>query len=298
MAEIESYPVDFLLVHTGEWDPVSFLADALREAADQAYEEIDESQDFGDAVDVRYTHVRGAATLTGLTLTFEGGEGEARDAVESVVTLLRDEVEGGGPLLHALKFDDPLLRLSLARYAAELFPVEMQLREALSVVLLGTYEGDGEKLLQEVKPIASKDFDAGTARAALQNELFYLTFTDYKTLNVRGGKQEDHLLRCLREASSFEEAKRMIDRDPVHDEDYQDFVASLRQLLDAVERTRNCVAHNRTVPNKTAQNYPAARDSLKVELDRFLNQLAQTDEVPPVTSELQTAPPGESTELP
>ena len=192
-------------------------------------------------------------------------------------------------------FDDLLLQLDLARYAKELFPIEMRLREALSVVLLGTYEGEGGILLREVESNTSKDFNSERARAALQNELFYLTFTDYKTLNARGGKREDHLSRCLREASSFEDAKRMIDRNPVHDENYQDFVASLQRLLDAVERTRNCVAHNRTVPNKTAQSYPAARDSLRVELDRFVAQLAQSDDAAPVGDGLQTDSPEEAT---
>ncbi len=174
---------------------------------------------------------------------------------------------------HVLKFfDDLLLKQSLA-LAQELFALEMKLRRALSIIYLAAYEDGYYNLLRDEKTeIATNEKQTPEHMKKLyENEFFYLLFKQYIYLNQRRlpSKVED-LMILLRDANGFEAFQQELERQPISDEGDRDLLSSLKERLDAVEKLRNCIAHNRTPSGKVIQDYHKARELLDVSLDDFL----------------------------
>ena len=70
--------------------------------------------------------------------------------------------------------------------------------------------------------------------------------------------------------NTVEAIKIELTRIPIKDGTDSDLIASLKQMLDPIERLRNCVAHNRTPTDRIIQNYHNARNELDIKLDEFL----------------------------
>ena len=76
-------------------------------------------------------------TVLGFTL-------ELPDETESPSTVVDDFADAlrAEPIEHIVKFEDPLLHQELAKYAEEIFSLEMKLRRVLSVIYLNAYQED------------------------------------------------------------------------------------------------------------------------------------------------------------
>ncbi len=60
------------------------------------------------------------------------------------------------PIIHLVKFDDPVIRADFAKWAEEIYTLEMKLRRVLSLIYLHAYQdGSPYELLREeiVQPI-------------------------------------------------------------------------------------------------------------------------------------------------
>jgi hypothetical protein len=111
----------------------------------------------------------------------------------------------------------------------------------------------------------------GQLRNRYENEFFHLLFSQYINLNQRKPVTKmDDLLALVRKTDSFESLRSELERVPVLNEADQDFLASLQERLDAVEKLRNCVSHNRTPPDRVAQNYRKVKEDFGERLEQFL----------------------------
>jgi hypothetical protein len=179
------------------------------------------------------------------------------------------------PIVHLVKFEDPLLLQKNQTYAVELFHLEMKLRRVLSIVYLNSYDVEYYELLRDeiTQPLAKEYPTAEQMRKVSENEFFHLTFGQYVGLNNRAlPSKVSEIVEYLRESPTFESFKTELERTPVSDEMDRDFLASLRDRLDPVEKLRNCIAHNRAVPPRIAQDYATAKPGLEAELNGFLQR--------------------------
>ena len=60
---------------------------------------------------------------------------------------------------------------------------------------------------------------------------------------------------------------------PITEERYVDFLASLRQRVDPIEKLRNCVAHNRSISQRIIDDYEMAKGPLLEEIDALLEEI-------------------------
>ena len=178
------------------------------------------------------------------------------------------------PIFHVLKFEDSLLRDELAQRAAEIYALEMKLRRVLTLIYLHAYQsGDPYDLLRDevVKPFNSKEQPSPRQmQAAAENQFFHLTFSQYVNLNQRSEIKLSAMLEIVRAAEQYVVFRQEVLRVPVEHEDDAVLLAGLKDRMDAIERMRNCVAHNRRPTKSVSENYLNARPLLDQMLDEYL----------------------------
>lgn len=177
------------------------------------------------------------------------------------------------PVVHLVKFDDPLIRADLARWGDEIYALEVKLRRVLSFVYLHAYQdGDPYELLREesVQPMKSERPKAQEMKDRAENQFFHLTFGQYVHLNRRPEFKLPDLLALVREKEAYDGFREELARAPVEDEDDAVLLAGLKERMEAIEAMRNCCAHSRRPSKKVEENYLTARPLLDQLLNRYL----------------------------
>lgn len=81
------------------------------------------------------------------------------------------------PVVHLVKFDDPLIRADSAQWAYEIYALEMKLRRVLTLVYLHAYQdGVPYDLLREeiVQPVNKERPNPEHMKALAENQFFHL----------------------------------------------------------------------------------------------------------------------------
>jgi hypothetical protein len=195
--------------------------------------------------------------------------------VETVVSEFASALSETAPILHVLKFEDPLLQEKIAGWAGEMFDIEMKLRRVLSLIYLGAHQDrDPFNLLadEKIRPMTEDSPKPSQMRAAAENQFFYLTFGQYINLNQRVDINLNGLLEILQTMTDFETFRAEITRAPVPSEDDSILIAGLKERMDAIEKMRNCVAHNRRPAKTIVENYENVRPLVETLLDDYLKR--------------------------
>lgn len=203
------------------------------------------------------------------------------ESIRTVVDEFADELQTS-PIEHVVKFEDPLLHQELAQYAQEIFALEMKLRRVLSVIYLSAYQGnDPYDLLREeaARPMAKEQPTPAQMQAAIENQFFHLTFSQYVGLNRRPDiTKVPSLVELIRVKETYEALRSELERVPVGDEDDAVFIAGLKERMEAIEAMRNCVAHNRRPSKRIVDNYVNVLPELEMSLDDIISQWSQVVE--------------------
>jgi hypothetical protein len=252
----------------------NILCDRLREVLEANLNDVDE-----DACDrmiltsferTRPTDGNGPRrAILGFSLDLADDTTSIRDVVDQFAEALMVD-----PIEHAVKCEDPLLRAELATRAEELFAVEMKLRRVLTIIYLHAVPGvDYYDLLREesVQPMASAKPQAAQMKARAENQFFHLTFGQYVGLNQRPAIKD--LAAIIRNEGTYEAFRAELLRQPVEHEDDAGFLAGLKERMDAIEKMRNAVAHNRRPSQKTINDYLNALPLVNQALDEYLSAL-------------------------
>jgi hypothetical protein len=274
--------VRFIAVARGDTDDIEMVLSELLSETLSANQDDFELEDVAGMV--RVTHQRACAEkiledgtalptrLVGFTVSLPN-EVQFPDRVLDEFT---EALPATDPFDHACRFEDGGLKDNLAQIASELFELEMKLRRALTYIYLHAYpHGDPYDLLREEtqKPLAKDPPKPEAMKAAGENPLFHLTFSQYVSLNQRLALKTNDLILLISSSDSFDNLRAEIVRQPVEQEDDAVFIAGLKAKMDAVERMRNCVAHNRRPSDRVRQNYDTARPELESLLDNYLARI-------------------------
>jgi hypothetical protein len=199
--------------------------------------------------------------------------------VDNFVSLL----EADESFKHILKFyDEHLLERNL-EFIPRLFELEMKLRKSISIIYLSTYwDGFYDLLRDDLTEVVKKDGNKPTEeqmKNAQENEFFHLTFSQYINLNkFKPVSDVRKLLDKLSSSFDFEHFKDSIEKVPVTKVAFQDFIASLNQTLNAIEKLRNCIAHNRTPTIRIIEDFERFYVTADELIDTFLGSLSEEQE--------------------
>ena len=259
---------EFLIAY--QVDPKTDMNQVIMESLIDALE--NESDDFNkDAVGgmIQFSHERqrNGFTLIGFAIKLSEKLSHAESVVDNFASTIRDKA----PKSHVVKFEDPLLQAELAKWAAEIFALEMKLRRVLSVIYLNAYQGEEPfSLLRDetVKPMEKPE--QAQMEKATENQFFHLTFSQYINLNQRPQPQLPDILKVIENAEQYDDFRAKICRIPVEDEDDADLITNLKELMGPIEKMRNCVAHNRRPTDKIIANYLSSLPKLDGRLNLYL----------------------------
>ena len=201
---------------------------------------------------------------------------EDTKSIQSVIEEFAEALPDTGPIFHAVKFEDPLLKDELAERATEIFTIEMKLRRVLSLIYLHAYQDDNDPfdLLQDetVQILQRERPRPEQMEAAIENQFFHLLFSQYINLNTRADPLLPSILDFIRNSEQYDVLRAKILRNPIEHEKDAEFLTSLKSLMDPIESMRNCVAHNRRPSRSVIDNYPNARRELEERLNEYLTQ--------------------------
>lgn len=258
--------VEFLIVCHQDNATQEFLKDLITDA-------LIGMDDEESSFDVQVTLVRKQkgidfSVICGFTIEFIDELIEPNEAIQAIVTALKGNNER-----HVLKFYDDVMLKENLHYYQEIYTLEMRLRQALSLIYLSVCDDKYYDLLRDDQiQIASKDKPKETDLAlAVENEFFHLLFSQYVQLNQRRRPTNvADILTLINDMQTYETFRDEITRQPVQDETDGGFLASLKELLDSIEKLRNCVAHNRSSSQRLRGNYIQAKSKLLESLDMFM----------------------------
>ena len=266
---------------TSEADIVEVLKECIVQALVNSQDDFEED-DIEHMIRIKHNrpgedvtgHDGKAETFTILGFELDLPETETAEAIIEDFTKSLMESED---ILHALRFEDPVLQQELADHAAELFPLEMKLRRVLSFIYLHAYQRqDPYDLLKEeiVNPVTT-DLKKRDMVAATENQFFHITFSNYISLNQRRDiRQVDQVLRALQDSENYDVFREEVARRPIADESDAELLDDLQSLMNPIEQMRNCVAHNRRPKAQDRQDYRNTLTALEERLDRFLYELS------------------------
>ena len=264
---------EFLIAY--QVDPKTDMNQVIMESLIDALE--NESDDFDkDAVGgmIQFSHERqrNGFTLIGFAIKLpeKFSHAESVSVIDDFASTIRDK----DPKSHVVKFEDPLLRARLAKWAAEIFALEMKLRRVLSIIYLNAYQGEEPFSLlrgEKVRPMGEPKQEQ--MEKVTENQFFHLNFSQYRDLNQRPQLKLSDILEVIENAEQYDDFRAKICHIPVEDENAADLIANLKELINPIENMRNCVAHNRQPTDKIVADYRIASPKLADRLNQYLADL-------------------------
>lgn len=274
--------VDYLVVCSSEMDLsgemglIEFLTEMLQSALETVDDELPEVDELEKYITIRYTKPReDGRWACGFSIEFDRAEEEIEDLIDNFSESIADYTADctDDRIKHLLKLNDPQLQHTLRKYGKEIFEIEMKLREALSLIFIDTYGKDFYHFVNEttVKPLSPPT--AKEMSESYENQFFFLLFSHYIQINNSKKSDPSKIKEYVEQAEDLADLKQLITpKKPITKTEYVDFLESLRSRVDSIEKLRNCVAHNRSIPEEIIEDYEMAKEPLLESINEFLEK--------------------------
>ena len=207
-------------------------------------------------------------TIFGFALELPEDTDEAQALVEKFSQALAET----DLISHVVKFEDPLLCKNLIQWSKEIFSLEMKLRRILTLIYLNAYQGDFYNLLREESVKFMSPPTVEEMQNTKENHFFYLTFSQYVQLNNRPDPKLCDLLSNIRNSESYNSLYAELNRKPVENQNDAVLLLNIKDKMGAIEKMRNCVAHNRQPSRRTIGSYDLAYQEVNNLLNEYLDQ--------------------------
>lgn len=167
------------------------------------------------------------------------------------------------------KFEDSRFLEVRQVFFKEVFKIEIDLREVISFIFFNTYFASLDLLKDlQVNPV-KKDLQNDELIKNLENEFFYISFSDYKNLLNLKNLKGDEQTKLLEISESFDKWKDKIFNRWIQKEFYIDFINSIKQDLDSLEKFRNAIMHNHSYSINLKQNYESSKNEIIQKINNF-----------------------------
>jgi len=272
--------VDFQIVHSIDSNIKEHLLDLLKQTFDESTtinEEIEERpenlEDWSifNWIDLKYNYKLAKNEnkfITGFSL-------EIDENLEVIIQEFGNNLKDDGKIEVVFKYFDDAMLKNHKKYAEEIFKLEMKLREVFSFIFIDTYRNDYYNLLKEIN-VKTQSINGKNKpnedyyKSHLENEFFFLLFSNYINLNNLKKIEQNDLMEMIRNSNDYNELRDILNRRGITKEKYKDLIASIKESLDPIEKMRNCIAHNRSLPDDDGiESYETARDKLEASIKDF-----------------------------
>lgn len=260
--------VSFQILHNYQADPLKIIGNALHlTMQDDLLIQFDlrTAMDFISIVLTK--PLQSGAIFTSFVLDIETDQYNI-SKYEDLLESFKNRLKASDGFHKLLKYVDEFRAVQYMNYYFELGELEMKIREVFSYIFYNKYSITSNDLFEEfdAKTVGSEDPDELDRR--LENKFFYLTFNGYLRFEKPKDVPVRELIPLIQAKEQFEELRAHLNSRGITVEHHVDFLQAVKTILDPIESVRNCIAHNRQIPNLTDANYTKA----KTELLRFISE--------------------------
>jgi len=258
-------------------DLTEVLVESLESAYGDDYLEPPDAEVLADAFTVQWSRpLRGDGAKVLHRVTFSPLDSEDGQAGDRIAADLCDELRAlvedtDIAVHHVVWFQHPAQVSEHAQLHAELYDLEMRLREALTYIFLDLAPDRCYQFLDgnQVKPQNNDMLTDEYLRSHGENKLFHVLFADYPKINQPPVNKPGEVIRLIAEHENYEDLRGRITDLPIQQSRHAGFLANLTSLIGPIEDVRNAVAHHRGIPNRARENYPKAKQTLFEAIDAF-----------------------------
>ncbi|WP_162342895.1 Abi family protein [Cyclobacterium salsum] len=169
--------------------------------------------------------------------------------------------------IRLVKFSDEFRISNYLKYFEEIAEIEMNIREVFSFIFYSKYNSEEVDKLDEYdikypadKP-TNKDFEDRS-----ENPFFYFTFTGYYQFDKPKELPVKEIIPLIQTNELYDHLRNYLNLRGILEERHIDFLKKIREKLGSIETVRNCVAHNRAIPNRAVSSY----EKVKPEVHKFI----------------------------
>lgn len=270
----------FIFEKSADFDPEKEIINKIKEDLDYAGVNVDKDL-ISDCLLVLFVKdIGGDKSILYFSLEFAEEMLPKGEIANQVLGQFNDWLKNHEKIKLVFRYRDDYLFNDLDKYYKEIFDIEMELREVISLIFIDTYGDDFYNLLRDFnitlryEPKNKKEKHNELEKRFednLENEFFYLLFPDYQSFSkIKPTKIED-IVSILTGSQNFKESQDKMNNRGIKKEEYVDFLNSIKEDLDSIENIRNCVAHNRTPLEKEMESYENAKLKIKQKIKDFCN---------------------------
>jgi len=167
------------------------------------------------------------------------------------------------------KFQDSIVLDKGVKFHEEIYVIEMSLRAILTYIVAYDERADITKLFKDFGGATMPDFKKSKADEFYENEFFYTSFKLYGMFNTPKPLNANDTAKQLQLSSSFDDFRLFLDGRNIKTERHTNFLSSIKQFVEVIEKLRNAIMHNRAISTKVENSYIKSRDDLRPLLDGF-----------------------------
>ena len=272
--------LDLLIISVPNADVLGIVRDLYNDVIEADYGTRLDDAELNVLVDGHWRGTTGADQTRNawrISLRFENPEEDRPEATLPFVRHVADAAvdlarQTDSDILAVVKLQDPVQLHEHSGLYREVYVLEMALREVVSYIFAAHYPDNLTDGLTKtgVKPASGESLPQEAQLIKFgENQFFYILFDKYAVLNQALDVRVAHITDAIRTGTNIDQIRKLLDLRPIQDERHAGFLASLQELMDPLERLRNGVAHNRTVPESVRENFHAAAKRLREEMEAF-----------------------------
>lgn len=256
--------LSFQIIHNYQSEPLKIISDALHlTLQDDLYEQIDKRTTL-DYIKINFNYcLQSDDTVCFFEIDFEPSENVINnydDFISGFVTRLK-EADG---FVRLVKFLDEVRIEQYIRFYKEISDIEMKVREVFSYIFYNRYNCETTDELDEydVKYPAEKP-SSNDFKQRYENPFFYFTFNGYYQFSSPKDLPVKDIIPLIQSTELYNELRNTLNSRGISKDNHNNFLSKIKEKLDSIEKVRNCIAHNRAIPNRTVDNYEIAIPELK-----------------------------------
>ena len=179
-------------------------------------------------------------------------------------------IKGEKGYIRIVKYVDEIRTENYLKYYREISEIEMKIREIFSFIFYYKYESNDVDNLEEydIKYPAEKptkqEFEARN-----ENPFFYFTFNGYYQFDKPKEIPVKEIIPLIQSNELYDNLRNFLNLRGILEERHIDFLKKIKEKLSSIESVRNCIAHNRTIPNRAILNYEKTKPEVLKYIEEF-----------------------------
>jgi len=186
---------------------------------------------------------------------------ETREAsVKGIVFSFLQSVALIDGIINITKMNDSILQEMALKYYEQIIELEMDMRDVLTYIITYSSKTINEEFFKTFGIIKSERLDNANIKENFENGLFYIYFNHYASFTKPQKLKAEKIAEFLQEPhiSSFEKLKTKLQDRGLNEDRHIDFIASIKDKLNPVEKMRNAIMHIRNISDNTIRNFEMA----------------------------------------